>query len=121
MSNASTRRDQHHCRLGPWRGRLYRAAAFREPATGHSCRCGRLCDHPAGARAIDLEDSLLGWESSFGVGELWVGGLWPDGVIAARPEFLDKDGLVGMKFGWWRRVAGDLTITGRRLMGRLRP
>ncbi len=65
----------------------------------------------------DLEDSLFGWESSFGVGELWVGGRWPDGVIAARPEFLDKDGSVGMKFGWWRRVAGDLTITGRRLDG----
>jgi hypothetical protein len=58
---------------------------------------------------------FFGWSSAYGNGKLWVGGLWPDGVIAAAPEFVDSDGAVDMKFGWWRGVSGDLKITGRRL------
>lgn len=60
-------------------------------------------------------DQFFGWGSSYGNGKLWVGGLWPGGVIDAGPEFVDADGAVGMKFGWWRAVAGKLRITGRRL------
>jgi len=58
---------------------------------------------------------LFGWGSSYGNGKLWVGGLWPHGVIAARRGFIDRHGRVGMKFGWWRRVPGHLHIAGRRL------
>jgi hypothetical protein len=65
---------------------------------------------PSGA-----EDYFFGWGASYGNGQLWVGGLWPDGVIAAGPGFINKDGSVGMKFGWWRAVPGVLAITGRRL------
>lgn len=61
--------------------------------------------------------SFFGWDSSYGNGKLWVGGLWPDGVIAAGPDFVTADGAVGMKFGWWRTVEGTLRITGRRLDG----
>ena len=60
-------------------------------------------------------DQFFGWGSSYGNGKLWVGGLWPGGVIDAGPEFVDADGAVGMKFGWWRAASGKLTITGRRL------
>jgi hypothetical protein len=60
-------------------------------------------------------DRFFGWGSSHGNGKLWVGGLWPHGVIAAGPEFIDKDGSVSMKFGWWRATVGYLTIRGRRL------
>jgi hypothetical protein len=60
------------------------------------------------------QNQFFGWGSSFGNGELWVGGLWPDGIIAADPRFVDKDGHAGMKFGWWHTVAGKLQITGRR-------
>jgi len=60
-------------------------------------------------------DSLFGWGSSYGNASLWVGGLGPDGVIEAGPEFIAEDGSIGMKFGWWRRVPGSLMITGRRL------
>lgn len=60
-------------------------------------------------------DQFFGWGSSYGNGKLWVGGLWPGGVIDAGPEFVDADGAVGMKFGWWRAVPGKLRITGRRL------
>lgn len=65
----------------------------------------------------DLQTALFGWGSSYGNGQLWVGGLWPDGVIAAGPQFVEKDGSVGMKFGWWHEVPGRLTIIGRRLDG----
>jgi hypothetical protein len=44
-----------------------------------------------------------------------VGGLWANGVITAGPEFVDADGSISMKFGWWRAVPGQLRITGRRL------
>ena len=36
-------------------------------------------------------------------------------MIDAGPGFVDRLGRVGMKFGWWREVAGQLRITGRRL------
>jgi hypothetical protein len=59
--------------------------------------------------------ALFGSDYSFGNGRLWVGGLWPSGVIKAGPQFINKDGSVGMKFGWWQNVRGYLRITGRRL------
>jgi hypothetical protein len=62
-------------------------------------------------------DAFFGWGSSYGNASLWVGGLWPGGVIEAGPEYIAEDGSIGMKFGWWRRVPGSLTITGRRLDG----
>ena len=65
---------------------------------------------PPGAR-----QAFFGWGASYGNGELWVGGLWPHGLIAAGPGFVDRHGRVGMKFGWWREVPGRLRITGRRL------
>lgn len=57
------------------------------------------------------------WGSDYASGNerLWVGGLWPSGVIEAGSRFINKNGSVGMKFGWWRNVRGHLRITGRRL------
>jgi hypothetical protein len=66
------------------------------------------------------KESFFGWESSYGDGRLAVGGLWPNGVIKAGPEFVEKDGSVGMKFGWWHGIPGKLDITGRRLDGSAR-
>lgn len=62
-----------------------------------------------------LQGVFFGWASSYGNGQLWVGGLSPDGVIEADKRFIEKDGSISMKFGWWREVHGRLTITGRRL------
>ncbi len=59
--------------------------------------------------------ALFGSDYAFGNGRLWVGGLWPSGVIKAGPQFINKDGSVGMKFGWWQHVRGYLRISGRRL------
>jgi|KBSSwiStaDraftv2_1062776.scaffolds.fasta_scaffold43135_6 hypothetical protein len=61
--------------------------------------------------------ALYGAGSSYGNDVLWVGGLWPGGVLAAEPAFVDPDGSVHMKFGWYRIATGSLTITGRRLDG----
>jgi hypothetical protein len=60
-------------------------------------------------------NQLFGWGASYGDGKLWVGGLWPHGIIAVGHGFVDHHGRVGMKFGWWRGVPGRLQITGRRL------
>jgi hypothetical protein len=46
-----------------------------------------------------------------GNGALWVM-LPPDGIIRADVQ---KDGWLRMKFPWWRGVAGELTVEGRRL------
>ena len=60
-------------------------------------------------------EGLFGWGSAAGNGRLWVGGLWPHGIIVMTPDFINPDGTMGMKFGWWRATSGYLTITGRRL------
>lgn len=67
------------------------------------------------------KDSLFGSERSFGNGKLWVGGLGSKGVIVAPPDFIERDGSVGWKLGWWREVSGLLTIIGRRLDGPASP
>jgi hypothetical protein len=54
-------------------------------------------------------------DGTHGNGRLRVGGLWPHGVIAAGPGYIDRQGRVLMKFPWWRMVRGRLRITGRRL------
>jgi hypothetical protein len=33
----------------------------------------------------------------------------------ARDGLINPDGSIGWKYGWWRKAAGYLTITGRRL------
>lgn len=58
---------------------------------------------------------LFGWPSAYGNGSLWVGALWPHGVVIITPDQINPDGSMGMKFGWWRSTSGFLTITGRRL------
>jgi hypothetical protein len=60
-------------------------------------------------------DAFFGWGASYGNGTLWVGGLWPHGVIAVGHGFVDDRGRVRMKFGWWTNVPGRLDIIGRRL------
>ena len=73
-------------------------------------------------RRYSWRASLFGWESSYGNGKLWVGGLGAHGVIAIDRDLLDHRGHVSWKLGWWREVPGQLVITGRRLdgAGRLR-
>jgi len=91
--------------------------------TAHSPRLITLADakhcpvtlprptHPPGVSS----DVVFGWGASYGDGKLWVGGLWPHGVLDVDRSFVARDGSVRMKFGWWRAVPGKLRITGRRL------
>ena len=44
--------------------------------------------------------------------------LWPDGLVIARPEFVQPDGSIVVKWPWWRArdvVIGQVEITGRRI------
>ena len=71
----------------------------------------------------EIGDQLFGSGRAHGNEDLWVGGLWPDGIIAVHwsSSFVAPDGSIGMKFGWWRNVSGELEITGRRLDGSAPP
>jgi hypothetical protein len=82
-----------------------RAAARKCPKTIPS-RVG-----PPGTSPADL----FGWASSYGNGKLWVGGLGPGGVTVPSGDMVGPDGSISWKYGWWRKAAGYLTITGRRL------
>src|SRR5262249_61889130 len=79
-----------------------RAAARHCPKTIPS-RVG-----PPGTSPADL----FGWASSYGNGKLWVGGLGSGGVIVARDGLINPDGSIGWKYGWGRKAAGHLSITG---------
>jgi hypothetical protein len=59
-------------------------------------------------------EKLFGSGSAAWNGNLFVGGLWPNGTVAFQPN---PDGSISMKFGWYRTgtLRGKLTITGRRL------
>jgi hypothetical protein len=65
----------------------------------------------------EWKQSLFGSDYAHGNDKLWVGGLGEGGVIDVGPDYVEPDGSVGMKFGWWRLVPGTLQITGRRLDG----
>ena len=47
--------------------------------------------------------------------------LWDYGVVVADARFIQADGSVRIKLPWWRRVRGDLRVTGRRLDRRAPP
>jgi hypothetical protein len=79
-----------------------------------AAQCPRTEPRQAPAEFADL---LFGGGSAHGDDSLWVGGLWPDGIVAVSDDFVETDGSIGMKFGWWRIDSGDLVITGRRLDG----
>jgi hypothetical protein len=76
--------------------------------------CPVTIGHPI-PPATPWRDQLFGWPSAYGNGSLWVGALWPHGVVVIPPDQINPDGSMGMKFGWWRATTGFLTITGRRL------
>ena len=77
-------------------------------------RCPVTMGHPVPS-TVWWRDLLAGWGSAYGNGSLWVGGLWPHGVVIMTRDDVGPDGRLGMKFGWYRLTSGYLTITGRRL------
>jgi hypothetical protein len=76
--------------------------------------CPVTIGHPVPG-TVWWRDMLAGWGSAYGNGSLWVGGLWPHGVVIVTSDDVGPDGRLGMKFGWYRLTSGYLTITGRRL------
>jgi hypothetical protein len=68
-----------------------------------------------GKAPSEIGDRMFGGGSAVGNGDLWVGGLGPDGVIPADARFVESDGSIGWKFGWWRIAPGKLAISGSRL------
>jgi hypothetical protein len=96
------------------------ATPVRHPARTVTLADARHCPvtigHPVPS-TMPWRELLFGWGSAYGNGSLWVGGLWPHGIVVITPDNVDPDGRLGMKFGWYRLTSGALTITGRRLDG----
>ena len=96
------------------------AGPARHPARPVTMADARHCPvtigHPV-PPAQPWRDSLAGFDSAYGNGSLWVGALWPHGVVIITPDNVNPDGRMEMKFGWYRLTSGYLTITGRRLDG----
>src|SRR5260370_15683454 len=63
--------------------------------------------------------SMAGFDSAHGNAGLWVGALWPHGIVIISPD--NVGGELSMKFGWYRLTSGYLTITGQRLDGSAPP
>jgi hypothetical protein len=85
------------------------------PVTMSDARhCHVTIGHPV-PRTKPWRQLLFGWPSAYGNRSLWVGSLWPHGVVIITPDDIDPDGQLEMKFGWYRLTSGYLTITGRRL------
>jgi hypothetical protein len=57
---------------------------------------------------------LLAAGVNHGNTKLWTA-MWPGGVIKNDPDYVDKDGSIHVKFGWWRGISARLSIQGRRL------
>ena len=89
-------------------------AAPRPVTLADARNCPVTIGHPVPS-SKPWREGLFGWQSAYGNGSLWVGALWPHGVVIITPDNVDPDGRLGMKFGWYRLTSGFLTITGRRL------
>jgi hypothetical protein len=94
------------------------AGPARDPARPVTIAGARRCPvtigHPV-PRTVWWRDLLAGWDSAYGNGSLWAGGLWPHGVVIITRDDVGPGGRLVMKFGWYRLTSGYLTITGRRL------
>jgi len=77
-------------------------------------RCPVTIGHPV-PRTAPWRELLFGSSSAYGNRSLWVGALWPHGVVIITPDNVGPDGRLGMKFGWYRLTSGFLMISGRRL------
>jgi hypothetical protein len=55
-----------------------------------------------------------------GNGRIWTA-MWPHNVVIATRDYIELDGSIAMKWGWWRGVDGKLTISGHRLDRRAPP
>jgi hypothetical protein len=94
------------------------AGPARYPARPVTMADARRCPVTIGRpvpRTLWWRDLLFGWGRAYGNGSLWVGGLWPNGVVIMTRGDVGPDGRLGMKFGWYRLTSGYLRITGRRL------
>jgi len=85
-----------------------RAAARQCPTTIPRRVVGWLGASPA---------SMVPGTSAYGNGKLVVSPLDLNGVIVASRDFVRPDGSIWWKYLWWRKIPGDLIITGRRLDG----
>ena len=96
------------CTGGPARNRA------RPVVMADARHCPVTIGYPVPRTAL-WRELLFGSSSAYGNRSLWVGALWPRGVVIITPDDVGPDGRLGMKFGWYRLTSGFLMISGRRL------
>jgi hypothetical protein len=80
---------------------------------GSPADCAVTTPNGIGAREAQADPA-----GSYGNHQVSVLGLWSEGTVVFKPGgagFVTRNGSLGMKFGWWRGIPGQLTIEGRRL------
>ena len=97
------------------------SSAALNPA-GTQQRADSSCPVTIGRKSPISPKWFFGSSSAHWNGNLYVGGLWPNGTIVFHPGgagFVHPDGSVAMKIAWYRAkgLRGPLTITGKRLDG----
>ena len=104
----------------------------REGPTSQPAREGRerqtsqrgVCPVTLPNKSVPADPAAGDWgqpdDDSHGNGKIWTL-LWPYGVVLAPPDYVEKDGSIGVKWPWWRGVKGTLKIEGRRLDQPARP
>lgn len=91
-------------------------SATRAVTLADARHCPVTIGHPV-PQTMPWRHDLAGFNSAYGNGSLWVGGLWQHGIVIMTRDNIDSQGRLEMKFGWYRLTSGYLKITGRRLDG----
>jgi len=94
--------------------------ATRPVTLADARRCAVTIGHPV-PLTKPWRTSMAGFDSAHGNADLWVGALWPHGIVIVSPDNVGPGGELSMKFGWYRLTSGYLTITGQRLDGSAPP
>src|SRR5712691_6208302 len=64
------------------------SAAPRPVTMADARHCPVTIGHPVPS-SKSWRESLFGWQSAHGNGSLWVGALWPHGIVVITPDLLD--------------------------------
>jgi hypothetical protein len=78
-----------------------------------TAECAVTAPNGIGGREAQVDPA-----GSYGNRQVSVLGLWREGTVVFKPGgagFITRNGSLGMKFGWWRAIPGQLTIEGHRL------
>src|SRR5262249_58176204 len=81
--------------------------AARAVTLADARHCPVTIGHPV-PRTMPWRHDLAGWNTAYGNGSLWVGGLWQRGIVIMTRDNVDRQGRLAVKVGWVRAARGHL-------------